>query len=58
MHWRQTATIVMGEMLRFLGRVFLFLDVILVCAFSTWFLGKFLWFAMNWINGHLFGAAW
>ena len=58
MSWRQDITIWMAGILRMAIRICLFTDGILLALASVWFIGKFLFFTVRWLDRVLFDSPW
>lgn len=58
MSWRKTISENIADLLRFLGYGFLILDGIILALFSFWFVCKFIWQLVNWLDRVMFSEPW
>jgi hypothetical protein len=58
MSWKQDITVWMAGILRMAIRICFFVDGILIALTSVWFMAKFLYFAVCWLDRVLFNAPW
>ena len=58
MNWKTSTLEFLGDAMRFLGRVCLTVDVILLSVFSVWFVANFLWQLIGYLNRTMFRAPW
>ena len=56
--WKQSALMLLMDILRVSIRVCLFIDGILLALFSIWFCTKFLLHTLNWLDRVMFGSYW
>jgi len=58
MSWQKTFIDKAGDILRFIGYAFLAVDAIVLAAFTFWFIAKFVWNFMSFLNRVMFGRPW
>jgi hypothetical protein len=58
MNWRKRFIDDAADNLRFIGYLFLYLDAILLAAFTLWFTKNFVWFFACWLKSVLFDERW
>jgi len=58
MSWQRNACEKIGDWLRFIGYLFLFLDVIILSAFSLWLVARFTWNLAHWLERVVFSKPW
>jgi hypothetical protein len=58
MSWRQTAIGFLGDAMRFLSRMFILSDLILISGFSVWFVWRFLAHLCRWLDKTIFNSPW
>lgn len=58
MPWKAKFSDGVAGLLRFAGYVFLAFDVVVLSAFSFWFVAKFIWHLSGWLDHKLFNGPW
>ena len=58
MAWKNDITVWMAGIFRMAIRICFFVDGILIALASVWFMAKFLYFTVNWLNRVLFDSPW
>ena len=58
MSWKQATMAVMADILRFLGRSAILIDVFLISIFSVWLIAELLWHTAQWLDRTLFSGPW
>ncbi|MBN1546684.1 MAG: hypothetical protein JW902_08505 [Syntrophaceae bacterium] len=58
MPWKQTFSVLLVDCWRLIVRFCLFIDLILLALFSVWFVSKFLFHFLGWLDRILFSKAW
>jgi len=58
MSWKQKSIEVLVDSLRYFSRAAMAINLILLSIFSVWFVAKFLWHSMQWLNHTLFSTPW
>jgi hypothetical protein len=58
MAWHQKLTENMADLLRFLARGALLVNAIVLALASVWFIAKFVWFTINFLNRTMFSHPW
>jgi hypothetical protein len=58
MSWKKKFSERIADLLRFAAYLFLALDTILLSVFLFWFLAKFLWRFMQYVDHHIFENQW
>lgn len=58
MTWRQKATEVLADCLRFIMKGSWLVSGIFISLFAVWFVGKFLLYTVDWVNKTLFSSPW
>ncbi len=58
MSWKQKGIEILVEVLRYFARAAMAINLILISIFSVWFVARFLWHTMGWLNRTLFSSSW
>lgn len=58
MNWKASTLEFLGDVMRFVSRACFIACIILLSAFSVWFVAKFLWHLSDWLNRTMFRAPW
>ena len=58
MSWKKKFTDHIGDVLRFVGYIFLAFDAIVLSVFLFWFIVKFVWRFAEFIDFHIFNSPW
>ncbi len=58
MSWKRKGMEILVDSLRYCGRAAMAINLILISVFSVWFVAKFLWHTVGWLNRTLFSSSW
>jgi len=58
MSWQRNLTERIADTMRFIGYGFLLVDAIILSLFTVWFVSKFVWHIVQWLNRIMFANPW